>query len=187
MTENLIANILQDLKTKSLAHFQMKYTGWYLLGGPAQADDSDISYKTDVLSPSELNKLVAQTQRMLPFEPLQSGSELEMLSHFLFEIRKKPTNAFSGWISVGRAVNNDIVLRYPTISKLHARFEVETTAFGDPIGYRLIDNNSTGKTAINGVVLTENQAVPVSIGDSILFGNIRCSVTDASLLWESLR
>ena len=187
MTDNLLPKILSDLKNNSLAHFQMKYTGWYLLGGPVEAEDGDISYRTDVLSASELSRLVSQSRKKISVEPLISIPERELEHRFLYEIRKKPTNAFSGWITVGRAVNNDIVLRFPAISKLHARFEVETTPFGEPLGYRLIDNQSTGKTAINGTILDSNQAMSVSIGDTIIFGNIRCTVTDASLLWESLR
>ena len=187
MSDNLLPNIVDDLRNKSLAHFQMKYTGWYLLGGPVEFDDGDISYQTDVLSANELNRLVAQMRRPSEAESLLLASEQELQNRFVYEIRKKPTNAFSEWITVGRAVNNDIVLRYPTISKLHARFEVETTSFGEPLGYQLVDNHSSGKTVHNGTVLETNQTVPVAIGDVILFGSIRCTVMDATLIWENLR
>ena len=187
MSDNLLSNIVEDLRNKSLAHFQMKYTGWYLLGGPVEVDDNDISYQTDIISDSELSKLVAQMRKPRENESLLLASEQDLESRFVYEIRKKPTNAFSGWITVGRAVNNDVVLRYPTISKLHARFEVETTSFGEPLGYQLIDNQSKGRTVHNGTVLETNQTVPVAIGDVILFGSIRCTVVDATLIWESLR
>lgn len=187
MTENLLAKIVADTRTKSLAQFQLTYTGWYILGGPADMNDADISYNTELISPEELRRLMAETRNSDAPPQMEQLRSDELRNRFVYEIRKKPDSAFSGWISIGRAVNNDVVLRFPTISKLHARLEIETTTMGDPTGYRLIDNQSTGKTVLNGSLLEANQPMPVSIGDVILFGNIRCIVVDAATLWESLR
>lgn len=186
MTDNLLNAILKDLKTKTVAQFQLNYTGWYLFGGPLLEEEGDISYQTDVISPLAFQKLIADTNPgRIHSKDIANGQNVSD-SQFVYEIRKKPTNAFSDWITIGRAMNNDIVLRYPTISKLHARFEIEETAFGDLLGFQLIDNNSTGRTVHNGVFLKENQKAPVCIGDVILFGNIQCMVLDATRLWDLL-
>lgn len=184
MSENILSNIILDVKTKSLAQFELKYTGWYLYGNPVADDSSAIQYQTDVIKPSDFRKLLAQSQNANTTLPTSDAMSSE---HFVMEIKKKPSSAFTGWITIGRAVNNDIVLRYPTVSKLHARLEIETTAFGDPIGFQLVDNNSTGKTVFNGQMLEPNQVVPISIGDTILFGSITTIIVDASTLWNKLQ
>ncbi len=188
MTENLLPQIIQDMRKKTLAQFQIAYTGWYLFGGPTQGEDSDISFKTDVISPEEFSRLVKEQQRADSAAPFTSDTDgIELADCFVYEIRKKPGSAFSQWITIGRALNNDIVLRFPTVSKLHARLEIETTAFGDPLGYHLIDNHSTGKTVHNGELLAADKLISIAIGDIILFGNIRCTVMDGTLFWKQLR
>ncbi|MBN2343333.1 MAG: FHA domain-containing protein [Deltaproteobacteria bacterium] len=186
MSENILPQVIQDAKNKTLAQFELKYTGWYLYGSPAAEDENHINYKTDVISDIELRKLVAQSKNKNSKAISMNGSP-NVSEYFVYEIKKKPSNAFAGWISIGRAVNNDIVLRFPTVSKLHARLEIETTTFGDPLGYHIIDNNSTGRTVHNGNYLEPDQPAPLSIGDTVLFGSVQCIVIDATTLWNKLR
>lgn len=187
MTENLLPQIIQDLRKKTLAQFQLAYTGWYLSGGPMQGDDSEISFNTDVISPEEFSQLVKEQRNADSAASLTPDIDIELTDCFAYEIRKKPGSAFSQWITIGRALNNDIVLRFPTVSKSHARLEIESTAFGDPLGYHLIDNHSAVKTVLNGELLTADKRISIAIGDIILFGKIRCTVMDATLFWEQLR
>jgi pSer/pThr/pTyr-binding forkhead associated (FHA) protein len=76
---------------------------------------------------------------------------------------KSNRNAFKSVITVGRARNNDIVLRAPKISKLHAQFIL------DEAGYLLADMDSANGTMVNGAQLEKNQQVRLEGGDQIAF------------------
>ncbi len=69
--------------------------------------------------------------------------------------------------SIGRALDNDIVLDAPDVSRHHARIERS--------GHRLrvIDLNSTNGTRVNGIPVS---AADVSAGDEIIFGEQQVQV-----------
>ena len=94
-------------------------------------------------------------------------------------VRKKPGNPYPTRISVGRALNCDIVLRFAMVSKLHAHFT--TTPDG---GIRLVDLGSANGTSINGEPLTSATAVALGAGDEISFGGLECRIVDAMGLFE---
>lgn len=182
MSDNLLKQIFLDAQNKTLVQFQLKYTGWYLYGSPAAEEEAAIKYKTDVMDPRALQQLILQSKNTRDFDHTNDEE-----AYFLYEIRKKPSNAWAEWVTIGRAINNDIVLRFPTVSKLHARLEVEATAFGDPTGFRLVDNESTVGTIYNGVELDSNQPTAIHVGDTIIFGNVKCLVLDSTTIWHKLR
>lgn len=66
--------------------------------------------------------------------------------------------------TIGRALDNDIVLEAGDISRHHARFEVAETQL------RLVDLGSTNGTRVNGKIV---RAQPVGASDEIAFGTIR--------------
>lgn len=181
--KNIIFDMYKDVKSYSLEQFQMLYTGWYLYGNPNGENLEEIQHKTDVIKPATLNRLMAMGRGTGTYDL----SSIEEQESFVYEIKKQPSNVWMEWISIGRATNNDLVLRYPAVSKSHARLEIETTAFGDPLGYKLIDNHSTTGTVLNGKVLSPDTPTPVNVDDSIIFGNIKCIILDAATLWDKLR
>jgi hypothetical protein len=87
--------------------------------------------------------------------------------------------AFSGRISIGRAVNKDLSLRSQNISKLHAWFEY------DPAGKLLIaDAGSKNGTKVGGVRLTPRQPVPIASGTEIRFGPLEAMICPIEQFWE---
>jgi hypothetical protein len=78
-------------------------------------------------------------------------------------IRKSDRNAFKSKVTVGRAKNNDIVLRAAKVSKLHAAF------LQDNRGYQIMDMGSANGTVVTGVRLKKNQVVRLKTGDMISF------------------
>jgi hypothetical protein len=96
---------------------------------------------------------------------LSDIGEIEMRSQSgeAVAVAKSNRNAFKSVITVGRARNNDIVLRAPKISKLHAQF------LPDEDGCRLSDLGSANGTSVNGVLLKKDQSVRLNSGDEIAF------------------
>jgi hypothetical protein len=67
-------------------------------------------------------------------------------------------------VTVGRAEQNDIVIRGSGISKTHAAFLP-----GKEGSFRLVDMGSRNGTAVNGVILDENRPVHLNTGDKVSF------------------
>jgi pSer/pThr/pTyr-binding forkhead associated (FHA) protein len=98
-------------------------------------------------------------------ERFQKSSQIDMTSR-LFRVVKRDKTTFGNKISVGRSMNNDIVLRHPSISKFHAFFTV-----GDVrIEYHLTDVNSTNGSFLNDVRLTPMKKDEVRFGDRVSIG-----------------
>jgi hypothetical protein len=107
---------------------------------------------------------------------LQSGKNIAV------PMRKREAGrAYSHRLSVGRATNNDIVLRDESISKFHAWFEYE-----DGAGYHVMDARSKNATKVNGRALPPLEAELLSAGDTIELGNVRCIFCPPAMLWQAL-
>ena len=99
----------------------------------------------------------------------------------MLEIIKAPGNPYPDRISVGRARNCDVVMRDPSVSKLHAHFRV------GPMKLELVDIDSQNGTRVNGRALAPHQPQVVEAGDTILFGNVTTRMVDAHMLYDLLR
>jgi hypothetical protein len=177
------AALLQELKLQSIAldasEFCEQHGGYYLLGRmPADAVD-EWSFVTDV--------------RVFGFGPgsesiLQGASTEDRL---LWKVEKTDRNAWKRRISVGRARNNDIIIRHHTVSKLHAHFLFGMLAKLQQMrplaDLMLSDVGSSNGSSVDGRRLEEGDVVPVSSGSRVLFGSVGCQLLDASELYQTLR
>src|SRR5262245_13259075 len=103
--------------------------------------------------------------------------------HVIVPLRKRPGAAkpFAGRISVGRARNNDIVLRDPSVSKFHAWFEC------DEAGHFYVgDARSKNTTKLNGHRIETTGMTHLEPGDELQFGAIDVFLSDASTLWQAI-
>jgi hypothetical protein len=94
---------------------------------------------------------------------------------------KAPTNPYSDRISIGRARNCDVVLRNPSVSKLHAHLRREPNG-----SWVLIDLNSHNGTVIDGMRVSGSAPVPIKIGEQLTFGGMTVRVVDAHQLQQVL-
>lgn len=95
---------------------------------------------------------------------------------------KREGNPFPDRISVGRAPNCDVVVRYPFVSKLHAHFLRNSEG-----NLRLMCLKSRTPLYVNGRLLPEGDAVPVRENDVIAFGTLELKLMSAPSFYEILR
>jgi hypothetical protein len=79
-------------------------------------------------------------------------------------IAKRDGNPFPNMISVGRALNNDIIVTLSTVSKLHGYFMSERDHWS------FIDHGSKNGTKINDHPLQKNEKRRLADGDRIRLG-----------------
>jgi len=96
-------------------------------------------------------------------------------------VRKREGGLFTQRIGVGRARNCDVVLRFPSVSKLHAQFLV------DEAKWMIIDVESANGTLLNGQRLTPFRPHPVKFGDQLRMGEIEVEFADAGTVFDRLR
>ena len=94
-------------------------------------------------------------------------------------VTKRPGNPFPERITVGRATNCDIVLRIPSVSKVHAHIVHEAGGT-----FRLHDNRASNGTALNSEKLDAAESKVVKIGDFIRFGSVEFQFVDAARLHD---
>ena len=107
---------------------------------------------------TEVIRVIGRTSGLKPFRiSFTNGS----LNGAEFLIRKPVT-------TMGRALDNDLVLESSEVSRHHARLEL------DRDGLRIIDLNSTNGTRVNGRSIRSQQVEP---NDEVTFGTLAARVT----------
>ncbi len=93
---------------------------------------------------------------------------------------KAPNSPYPDRISIGRARNCDVVLRHPSVSKLHAHVSREDGR------WMLRDNGSHNGTSVGTVPLAPDTPVALQSGDLVTFGAFTVRVIDAAELYQVL-
>lgn len=103
-------------------------------------------------------------------------------SYFIIQLRKRSKDpTFVERISVGRARNQDIVLRHGSVSKSHAWFEI------DRKGNLLVaDAGSKNGTTVKGDLIEHRKLIGVDTGDAIRFGSVDTIVCYPETLWRMI-
>jgi hypothetical protein len=129
-------------------------------------DEADgVGFSTQVVDPVSLRR-----------STFRRTTNIEVLA-----IVKAPGNPYPDRVSIGRARNCDIVMRDPSVSKLHAHFRVDGSKL------ELVDIDSQNGTRINGRALPPHQPSPVENGDTLLVGSVAAKLVDANALYDLLR
>jgi hypothetical protein len=84
----------------------------------------------------------------------------------IVSVAKRSGTPFPGMITVGRSSNNDVVLKFQTVSKFHAYFTTEENGKR----HTLTDAGSTNGCLLNKRPLGEGEKVELTDGDTVNFG-----------------
>jgi hypothetical protein len=96
-------------------------------------------------------------------------------------LAKRNGNPFPDMISVGRAMNNDIVLLLPTVSKMHGYFRRADEAWS------MTDPRSSNGTLLNGRPLERGIPHSLASGDVLQFGHdVRGTFLEPTALLDRL-
>lgn len=98
------------------------------------------------------------------------------------EIVKAKDNPYQDRISLGRTRNCDVVLRQPSVSKLHANFHRREDGALD-----IVDVGSQIGTRVNGRPLMPNKPERIAPGFFLMIGRVAARVTDARGVWDLLK
>jgi hypothetical protein len=115
----------------------------------------------------------ASTPRPLP--GWQRGVEVH-------PIAKAKENPYRERISVGRAPNCDVVLRYASVSKLHGYFRAREGG-----GLEFVDVGSMRGSRVNGRPVEAGKAVPVPTGALLLLGRVAARMIGPGAVWDLLQ
>jgi hypothetical protein len=139
-----------------------------------------LAYETQV---SDVRAMLAAGARRGQSQEAVVAAALTAGPHFMLALRKRPDadQILHDRISVGRALNKDIVLRDASISKLHAWFELH-----DARDFSVVDAGSKNQTYVNGEALQPRQAFPLQPGDVVRFGSIASVLCEAEGLWSAV-
>jgi hypothetical protein len=128
-------------------------------------EENEVGFSTQVVDPVSLKRSVVRRPQNIEVLP----------------VVKAPGNPYPDRVSVGRARNCDIVMRDPSVSKLHAHFRLSGPKL------ELVDIDSQNGTRVNGRALAPHQPAAVANGDTVLFGSVACKVVDGAALYDLLR
>lgn len=181
--DNLFSVFKADARKETRAAFEQAHPGRFLLGRLPAESDYDGGFETGVVTAESVLRGDTAGDRDDDWSSASAHP-------FLLEVKKRPDNEWLSWISVGRAGNNDLVLRHPSVSKLHGRIQTEQTPEDDNpdgTGYMLIDAGSSNGTWVNGSRLAPPDPRRLNAGDRLRFGEVECEFLDGSLLHDRLR
>ncbi len=117
-----------------------------------------------------------------PVDLLTLKHRIGLAPHFIAELRKRDKAAsYANRVSVGRARNQDVVLRHASVSKSHAWFEK-----GENGALLVADAGSKNGTWLRGERLGRRQLRRVTTGDEIRFGQVETTVCESEALWSLL-
>lgn len=150
---------------------------------PAFLPARQLGYETQAYDPSVVRALLAASAKPRPNQSQLVATALSESVHFVVSLRKRPNadQILHDRISVGRALNKDIVLRDGSVSKLHAWFELH-----DGLDFSVRDAGSKNQTYVNGEPLVPRQPFPLSPGDVIRFGTVATLLCEPEALWSAI-
>ncbi len=179
----LLARIRQIACRLDVDRFVMAHGGLYLLCSyPRELEEDDGRWSFTTQPGVKVDDVLQ--------EIASDAGERMLAGRFLAKLEKSDRNPWKGRISVGRAQNNDIVIRHPSVSKLHAHFAADSRLSqlgSSPMTLRVMDVGSRNGTYLNGEPLQPDELRATGSGDTLLIGEVSCELLDAGTLHQKIR
>lgn len=142
-----------------------------------------LDYHTEALDKHAVAALMAAAKRTEQDRAQMVRDQLGLGKHYVAPLRKRESadRISLDRVTVGRATNNDIVLRDGSVSKLHAWFSLH-----EEREFSLADADSTNHTAVNGQRLEPRKLRHLLECDRIEFGAVSGIVCFAETLWAAI-
>lgn len=142
-----------------------------------------LDFQTEALDKHAAAALLAAAQRTAQDRARVVRQALALGKHYVLPLRKRESadRISLDRVTVGRATNNDIVLRDGSVSKLHAWFSLH-----EEREFSLADADSTNHTAVNGQRLEPRKLRHLLECDRLEFGGVSGIVCAADTLWEAI-
>ncbi len=161
-----VTDYLRKARSSTVAVFQQAYPHLFLYKHPKvvrerREFDSDIDYATRAID--------------MNFDPMPGEPQLAV-------VKKNPDNPYPDRLTIGRATNCDVVIRFAFVSKVHAHLFIQGH---DKLTLR--DNNSSNSTFHNHRRLEPGSTRSVKLGDILSFGALDLELADAARIYEILR
>lgn len=197
----LPTEVAKALATRGQASFTAAYHGTLLLlvdvrgdgevltalasHTPSATDEAmmprQLEYDTAAHDPETIKALLATAANRPESDLRATSAALRVGPRFIVPLRKRAEadQIYAERISVGRALNKDIVLRDPSVSKFHAWFSLH-----DDREFTVTDAGSRNLTRVNGEPIPCKRAWPIAPGDSIQFGTVETLLCSPESLWK---
>jgi hypothetical protein len=166
VTVEPIKDFLELARRATRVEFGAQRAGFYLLKRPRRG----------VQPPTNLPQMRFETQgEKTEIDPFAAEWRIA-------PVRKKAENPFPERLVVGRAPNCDVVLRVPTISKVHAHIMVQAGG-----AFVLRPAPSTQTILHNYRNIEPGGERRLALGDHVCFGPLDFQFLDAGMLYDILR
>jgi hypothetical protein len=151
--------------------------------GGAVAPTRRLDYHTEAIDKASVASLVASARRTEGDRAELVRERLSKGKHFVLPLRKRASadRISPDRVSVGRAMNSDIVLRDGSVSKLQAWFELR-----EDRQFTVADAGSTNRTAVNGEQLAPRKLRYLAECDVIELGAVSAMICSAETLWSAI-
>jgi len=113
--------------------------------------------------------------------PRQTAQALQEAMLLILPLRKAEGHPFPERISVGRAMNCDVVIRDPSVSKLHGHFR----DIGTDAAF-FTDAKSSNGTRVDGELIKPGDAVEIKRQTVLSFGRVHLTLVSAADVYDSL-
>jgi hypothetical protein len=173
---------LQKLKRQlARAEFEKKFPHPWLVR-ELEEDERPALFRTMVTNIKKIEVPPTATPRRPAGAPSPAQLAAEPGRYGLYPVAKSGSNPWSDRILVGRASNNDVVLRNDRISKLHAWFQVTPRGV-----WRVYDARSANGTRIDGdLVPPGEEGLEVETGQVVMFGTVATRLLSSGELYDAI-
>jgi FHA domain len=142
-----------------------------------------LDYQTQAMDKHAAAALLAAANRTEQDRALLVREQLGLGKHYVLPLRKRESadRISHDRVTVGRATNNDIVLRDGSVSKLHAWFLLH-----EEREFSVADADSTNHTAVNGLRLEPRKLRHLLECDRVELGAVSGISCFAETLWVAI-